>query len=140
MSVVIRIGTEQDKQHVLTDYPYTQNVIGENGYFIVAEKENSIIGFLWAFKRQTPAPIDKEELFINVIEVFAANQRCQGVGTQILAFIKEIAKQEGVYQIRAYCDIRNTPSHKLWVKNGYGINPVVMPDNTIAGSFVSFVL
>ena len=140
MSVVIRIGTEQDKQYVLANYPYTQNVIGENGYFIVAEKENSIIGFLWAFKRQTPAPIDKEELFINVIEVFDTNLRCQGVGSQMLTFIKGIAKQEGVYQIRAYCDIRNISSHKLWVKNGYGINPVVMPDNTIAGSFVSFVL
>lgn len=140
MNVTIRTGSEQEKQQLIADYPYTQNVIGENGFFIIAQIESKTVGFLWAFKRQTPAPIDKEELFINVIEVFDTNLRCRGLGTQMLMFIKEIAKREGVYQIRAYCDIRNIPSHKLWVKNGYGINPVVMPDNTIAGSFVSLVL
>ena len=51
-----------------------------------------------------------------------------------------IAKEEKVYQVRAYCDIRNIPSHRLWLKNKFAISPVKMPDNTIAGSFVSYVL
>jgi hypothetical protein len=54
--------------------------------------------------------------------------------------ITEIAKEEKVYQVRAYCDIRNIPSHSLWLKNKIAISPVKMPDNTIAGSFVSYVL
>jgi len=45
-----------------------------------------------------------------------------------------------VYQVRAYCDIRNIPSHRLWLKNKFSISPVKMPDDTIAGSFVSYVL
>lgn len=49
-------------------------------------------------------------------------------------------KEEKVYQVRAYCDIRNVPSHRLWLKNKFAISPVKMPDNTIAGSFVSYVL
>ena len=57
--------------------------------------------------------------------------------------LKEIiktAREENAYQIRAYCDINNISSHRLWLKNGFSISPVKMPDNTIVGSFVSYVL
>ena len=138
--VNIRIGTESEKQQLITTYPYTKNVIGENGYFIIAETDNNMIGFLWAFKRDIPAPIEQSEIFINVIEVLNINLRSQGIGSRMIEKIIEIAKEEKVYQVRAYCDIRNIPSHRLWLKNKFSISPVKMPDNTIAGSFVSYVL
>ena len=138
--VNIRIGTEKEKQKLITTYPYTKNVIGENGYFIIAETDNNMIGFLWAFKRDIPAPIEQSEIFINVIEVLNINLRSQGIGSRMIEKIIGIAKEEKVYQVRAYCDIRNIPSHRLWLKNKFSISPVKMPDNTIAGSFVSYVL
>ena len=138
--VNIRIGTESEKQQLITTYPYTKNVIGENGYFIIAETDNNMIGFLWAFKRDIPAPIEQSEIFINVIEVLNINLRSQGIGSRMIEKIIEIAKEEKVYQVRAYCDIKNVPSHCLWLKNKFAISPVKMPDNTIAGSFVSYVL
>lgn len=138
--VNIRIGTEKEKQQLITTYPYTKNVIGDNGYLIVAEKEKDIIGFLWAFVRDIPAPVEAKEMFINAIEVFHSELRCQGIGTQMVQKIIEIARNELVYQVRAYCDITNVPSHRLWLKNKFSISPVKMPDNTIAGSFVSYVL
>lgn len=138
--VNIRIGTEKEKQKLITTYPYTKNVIGENGYFIIAETDNNMIGFLWAFKRDIPAPIEQSEIFINVIEVLNINLRSLGIGSRMIEKIIEIAKEEKVYQVRAYCDIRNIPSHRLWLKNKFSISPVKMPDNTIAGSFVSYVL
>ena len=138
--VNIRIGTESEKQQLITTYPYTKNVIGENGYFIIAETDNNMIGFLWAFKRDIPAPIEQSEIFINVIEVLNINLRSLGIGSRMIEKIIEIAKEEKVYQVRAYCDIRNIPSHRLWLKNKFSISPVKMPDNTIAGSFVSYVL
>ena len=138
--VNIRIGTESEKQQLTTTYPYTKNVIGENGYFIIAETDNNMIGFLWAFKRDIPAPIEQSEIFINVIEVLNINLRSQGIGSRMIEKIIGIAKEEKVYQVRAYCDIRNIPSHRLWLKNKFAISPVKMPDNTIAGSFVSYVL
>ena len=138
--VNIRIGTESEKQQLITTYPYTKNVIGENGYFIIAETDNNMIGFLWAFKRDIPAPIEQSEIFINVIEVLNINLRSQGIGSRMIEKIIGIAKEEKVYQVRAYCDIRNIPSHRLWLKNKFSISPVKMPDNTIAGSFVSYVL
>lgn len=138
--VNIRIGTEKEKQQLITTYPYTKNVIGDNGYLIVAEKERNIIGFLWAFVRDIPAPVEAKEMFINAIEVLHTELHCQGIGTQMVQKIIEIARNELVYQVRAYCDITNVSSHRLWLKNKFSISPVKMPDNTIAGSFVSYVL
>ena len=133
-------GTENDKQKLLNDYPNLHNFFGDNGYLIVAKKENDIIGFIWAFKRDIPAPVEAQEMFINAIEVLNIDLRSQGIGSKMIEKIIEIAKEEKVYQVRAYCDIRNIPSHRLWLKNKFSISPVKMPDNTIAGSFVSYVL
>lgn len=138
----IRNGTEKDKQNLLDKYPDLNKffVICDTGYLIVAERENDIIGFLWAFKQDIPAPIEAQEIFINAIEVFNDEWRCQGIGTQMVQKIIEVAKKEQVYQIRATVQIGNAPSHRLWFKNKFSISPVKMPDADIVGSFVSFVL
>lgn len=136
----IRLGIDVDRTQIVATYPYTANVLGDGGYLIVAEDNGQIVGFLWAVKRKIPAPIEQEELFINVIEVFPEELRCQGLATRMLGEAKRIAINENCYQLRAYCDIRNVSSHRLWVKNGYGINPVALPDGNIVGSFVSLVL
>ena len=138
--VIIRIGTDAEKQKFLNDYPNIKNVVRDGGYFIVAQIEDTIVGYLWGFKRKIPAPVEQDEIFINIIEVIYTNLRCQGMASSMLQKIMEIAKEEKVYQVRAYCDIRNVPSHRLWLKNKFSISPVKMPDGSIAGSFVSFVL
>ena len=137
---IIRIGTELEKEQMLKDYPYMRDVIRKDGYFLVAKNDDTIVGCLWAFKRDIPAPIEQNEIFINMIEVTHSNLRCKGIATAMLKEIIKIAKNENVYQVRAYCDIRNIPSHRLWLKNKFSISPVKMPDDTIAGSFVSCVL
>ncbi len=138
--LIIKSGTKLEKEQLLNDYPYMKKVICDGGYFVVAKIEDTIVGCLWAFKRNIPAPIERNEIFINMIEVTQANLRCKGIATAMLKEIIKIAKKENVYQVRAYCDIRNIPSHRLWLKNKFSISPVKMPDNTIAGSFVSRVL
>ena len=138
--VIIRIGTAAEKQKLLNDYPNIKNVVRDGGYFIVAQIEDTIVGYLWGFKRKIPAPVEQDEIFINIIEVIYTNLRCQGMASSMLQKIIEIAKEEKVHQVRAYCDIGNVPSHRLWLKNKFSISPVRMPDGSIAGSFVSFVL
>ena len=138
--MIIRLGTDAEKQKLLTDYPNIKNVIRDGGYFIVAKIEDTVVGYLWAFKRKIPAPVEQDEIFINIIEVIYTNLRCQGVASKMISEIIEIAKEEKVYQIRAYCDIGNCPSHRLWLKNKFSISPVKMPDGSISGSFVSYVL
>jgi len=139
-NVVIRIGTDNEKEKLLSDYPNIKNVVGDGGYFIIAEIENTVVGYLWAFKREIPAPIEQNEIFINIIEVIYTNLRCCGMASAMLKKLIEFAREEKVYQVRAYCDIENVPSHRLWLKNKFSISPVKMPDNTIVGSFVSYVL
>ena len=138
--MTIRLGTDAEKQELLVDNPNIKNVIRDGGYFIVAKIEDTVVGYLWAFKRKIPAPVEQDEIFINIIEVIYTNLRCQGVASKMISAIIEIAKEEKAYQVRAYCDIGNVPSHRLWLKNKFSISPVKMPDNTIVGSFVSYVL
>ena len=139
-NLIVRIGTEHEKGQLFEDYPYMKNVICDGGYFIVAKIKDTIVGCLWAFKRDIPAPIAKDEMFINMIEVIHDDLRCKGIASAMLSEIIKIARAENVYQVRAYCDICNVSSHRLWLKNKFSISPVKMPDNTIAGSFVSYVL
>ena len=138
--MTIRLGTDAEKQELLVDYPNIKNVIRDGGYFIVAKIEDTVVGYLWAFKRKIPAPVEQDEIFINIIEVIYTNLRCQGVASKMISVIIEIAKEEKAYQVRAYCDIGNVPSHRLWLKNKFSISPVKMPDGSIAGSFVSYLL
>ncbi len=138
--VEIKLGTETDKQKLLNEYPNLHKFFGDTGYLIIAEMENNIIGFLWAFIRDIPAPIEAKEMFINAIEVFDTQLRCQGIGTQMVQKIIEIAKNERVYQIRASVQIGNVASHRLWFKNKFSIAPVKLPDTDILGSFVSYVI
>ena len=136
----VRNGTENDKQKLLNDYPNLHKFFGDNGYLIVAEKENDIIGFLYALKRGIPAPVDAQEIFITAIEVFNNDLRRQGIGSKMVQEIIEMARNEHVYQIRASVQIGNIASHRLWFKNKFSISPVKMPNADIVGSFVSFVL
>ena len=142
----IRMGTEQDRNRLLKAYPYTSQVIGEIGdqsYLVVAAEPTDpqeILGFAFVFRREIPAPVEKTEDFIGAIEVFAPANRKYGIGSAIVGQCIRLAKSSGSYQVRAYCDIHNLPSHRLWLKCRFGISPVKMPDGTIPGSFVTYIL
>jgi len=136
----IRIGSESQKSEIYAKYPHTKLVIREGGALMVAVDGNEIIGFLWMFKRKISAPIDEYEWFINVIDVPDAANRCKGVASGLVKEAKRFAKSDGAYQISAYCDIANIPSHMLWRKNGFAIQPAYGADGAVVGSFVGFVL
>lgn len=136
----IRLGTAEDKQMILNKYPYTSQVMYEGGNLLIADREDVIIGFLWSFRRNIPVPIGKKEEFINVIEIFSDTDRCKGVGSLLVQKCIETAKENDCYQVRAYCDANNIPSHMLWVKNGFTISPIKLEDDSIPGSYVSYKL
>ena len=135
----VRIGTEQEKNSIRENYPHTCQVLGEGGYLFVAEDNEEIIGFLWAFLQDIPI-VEEKEMFINVVEVFDTLLRCKGVGTALVKKSLSMAKELSCYQVRAYCSIYNIASNKLWYKNGFVISPVKMPDDTIPGSYVAYKL
>ena len=132
--MVIRIGTEKDKEWILEKYPYTSAVIRQGGSLVVACEQEEIAGFSWSFRRDIPIAVG------NVIKVFDEGHRCKGIASMIVQKCIEVARENGSYQVRAYCDANNIPSHMLWVKNGFSVSPVKMDNGQIVGSYVAYVL
>lgn len=137
--MTVRMGTEADKNKIISKRPQAEGYFSDGGYFLVAEENGVTAGFAAVFLRDIPAPVSGKEAFINLIEVFEEYQR-KGVATMLVQEILKLEKGKGTYQVRAYCDIHNAASHALWRKNKFGISPVKMPDDSIAGSFVTYVL
>ncbi len=137
--MTVRMGTEADKRIIFAIRPQAEQFFSADGYFLAAEENGEIAGFASVFSRDIPAPVGEREAFINVIEVFENCQR-RGFATMLVQEVLRFEKNKGTYQVRAYCDIGNAASHGLWRKNRFGISPVKMPDGSIAGSFVTYVL
>ena len=135
----IRIGNEEDKRYIFQIRPQAAPLFSDKGYFIVAE-EDGILGCAAVFYRKIPAPVQADEAFINLVEVFDQSNWQKGIATLMVQKVLQIEKEKGRYQVRAYCDIRNVASHRLWLKNKFGISPVKEPDGSIPGSFVTYVL
>jgi RimJ/RimL family protein N-acetyltransferase len=142
MNMEIKVASKTEIHEIIKKFPGTKSVIWENDdntYLLLAKENNHIIGFSFSFRRKIPAPIgDLSEDFINVIEVLELNKRNKGIGSALVQQSIAIAKDNGSIQVRAYCDISNEASHRLWLKNGFGISPVKLPDGNIVGSFVTY--
>lgn len=138
--VHIRAGNAEDKEYIINIRPQAETLFSDKGYFIVAQENEMILGFATVFYRKIPAPITAEEAFINLIEVFEQSNRRKGIATLMVRKILQMEKEKRTYQVRAYCDINNMESHRLWLKNGFGIAPVKYLDGSILGSFVTYVL
>ncbi len=134
----IRIGEEADKKRIINLRPQAEAYFTKD-YFLVAEDED-ILGCATVFRRSIPAPISAVEAFIYLIDVFAEENRNRGIGSLMVQKILELEREKGTYQVRAYCDIKNTASHYLWLKNRFGISPDKLADGSIPGSFVTYVL
>lgn len=137
--MTVRMGTAEDKNEIIGKRPQAEGYFSDGGYFLVAEENEVIDGFAAVFSRDIPAPVSGREAFINLIEIFEEFQR-KGTATLLVQEILKLEKSKGTYQVRAYCDIYNAASHALWRKNKFGISPVKMPDGSISGSFVTYVL
>ena len=134
----IFLGQQGERDEILECFPHTKQALGNDGILIVAKNDSKFLGFLWAFIREIPLTDSQTELFINVIEVFDAENRCSGIGSLLVKKCIETAQEKHCYQIRAYCDSGNIPSIKLWIKNGFTVSPVKMPNSSIPGAYVSF--
>lgn len=137
--MTVRMGTEADKRIIFAIRPQAEQLFSADGYFLAAEENGEIAGFAAVFSRDIPAPVGEREAFINVIEVFEDYRR-KGTATMLVREVLRLEKDKYTYQVRAYCDIGNAASHGLWRKNRFGVSPVKMPDGSIAGSFVTYVL
>ena len=75
-----------------------------------------------------------------IFEILEEENFRKGIASLLVQKIIELEKEKDTYQVRAYCDIWNEGSHRLWWKNGFGISPVKNQDGSILGSFVTYAL
>lgn len=136
----IRTGNRTDKKYILKMRPNAAQYFKGNSYFLVAEESDSILGFTVVFRGKIPAPVNANEALIDLIEVINENDRRKGIASAMVQKVIDIERVQSTYQIRAYCDINNIASHRLWHKNGFGIAPVKMQNGDICGSYVTCVL
>ena len=136
-----RLGTALDRERVLRIRPQAEALLtnGEGGYLLVAEESGELLGFAAVFRREIPAPVGKEEAFINVIEVFEETHRRRGIASSMVREIIAMERERRTYQVRAYCDIGNIASHRLWASVGFGIAPVSV-GGRVVGSYATYVL
>ena len=134
----LRIGNETDEKYILNIRPQAATLFDGRSYFIIAE-DDDILGFAVVFHRDIEAPVHANEAFINLIEILDENNYGKGIASCLVQKIIEIEKDKNTYQVRAYCDINNAASHRLWFKNGFGISPAKESDGQILGSFVTYV-
>ncbi len=134
-------ANETEIERLIAKYPHIVNVIclGELSFTLIAFDENGeALAFLSAFYREIPAPLGGAgEIFINVIDVFDKKMQHRGIGTMLVKKAVSFARELDAVQLRAYCEIGNTASHMLWLKNGFGISPVKDKNGVILGSFVT---
>ncbi|MCH5349234.1 MAG: GNAT family N-acetyltransferase [Oscillospiraceae bacterium] len=134
----LRMGNETDKEYILNIRPQAASLFDGRSYFIIAEDE-SILGFAVVFHRDIEASVPANEAFINLIEILDENNYRKGIASRLVQKIIEMEEEKNTYQVRAYCEINNIASHRLWFKNGFGISPAKESDGQILGSFVTYV-
>lgn len=134
----LRMGNETDKEYILNVRPQAAPLFEGRSYFIIAEDEG-ILGFAVVFHRDIEAPVPANEAFINLIEVLDEDNHKKGIASCLVQKIIEMEEEKKTYQVRAYCEIQNIASHRLWFKNGFGISPAKESNGQILGSFVTYV-
>ncbi len=134
----LRTGNNTDMEYILNIRPQAAAYFEGRSYFIVAE-DGGILGFSVVFHRDIEAPVPANEAFINLIEILDEHNHRKGIASRLVQKIIEIEEEKKTYQIRAYCEINNIASHRLWLKNGFGISPAKESNGRILGSFVTYV-
>lgn len=134
----LRMGNKTDKEYILNIRTQAAPLFEGSSYFIIAEDEG-ILGFAVVFHRDIEAPVPANEAFINLIEILDETNHKKGIASCLVQKIVEMEEEKNTYQVRAYCEINNIASHRLWLKNGFGISPAKESNGRILGSFVTYV-
>lgn len=112
--------------------------LDDNSYSLVAKLNDKIIGFMSTYKKPLTPPLEKEEAFINVIEVHH-EYRNQGIATKLIQKTEHHFKSEGIKQIRAWSSEDKYEAIHLWDKLNYTMNPadIQVKDGLVKGYYVS---
>lgn len=94
--------------------------------FLVAENEDTIIGFVYSYFRDVPTEVlaNWNVSKVATIELLAVNPdyRNQGTGTALLGRLLEIFKEAGTDLVGLHCPVQATDAKQLYERFGFEIS------------------
>ena len=107
---------ENEEDYLLRFFGPSEDVI------IVAENKGEVIGYISVeVKRE-----DREYVYIDDFCV-DEKYRSRGIGTKLLSYSEEAAKNAGIYDILLHVEESNLPARRLYERSGYEL---LRKDNT----------
>lgn len=130
---MIRVASLKEKRFIIKHYPHTAQFIKRKGTLYISVDERRISGFAFVQKRNLVNEKHLKEALILVIEVFKLEDRQRGIASQLVEQVKKDAAEQGCYQVIAFYQQSNTASHKLWLRNQFGVMSITQPDGSVSG-------
>lgn len=84
---------------------------------IVVTLDDKVCGYLLMTKVLNPI-LNKYYYLLDYVSVLS-EYRGKGIGTKLLEYAEEIAKEENAIYIQLTCGYKRVEAHKLYEKNGY---------------------
>lgn len=112
-------------ESVLPYCEFTQLV--ENKKLMVAVLDHSVVGLLSFFYRhiESDKQVTRDILFISDLAV-KENHRGQGIGTQLLDYMKHKAREEQMDGLELQVNAKNLQAMKMYEKNGFTTKSINM--------------
>ena len=113
-----------------------------DGFSILALSDGQPVGLISVYWRRLPAPLAHTvDGYMDVIEVLAGFRR-QGIATRMVELSIERAREQGVYQLRAWSSEDKAEAIPMWEALGFGLCPATTypGGQEVKGYFVSRVL
>ena len=113
-----------------------------DGFSILALSDGDPVGLISVHWRRLPAPLAHTiEGYIDIIEVLAGFRR-QGIATRMIELSIERAREQGVYQLRAWSSEDKAEAIPMWEALGFGLCPATTypGGQEVKGYFVTRVV
>jgi len=95
----------------------------EVGDILIIQKENEIVGMVSLLYTISTALGGRVALLEDM--VVSPSARSQGIGTKLIDFAIQIAKEQGCKRITLLTDGDNTQAHKFYEKYGFTKSPMI---------------
>lgn len=123
---------DKSLQIVEESYPmdFYQECINDSLYdntIYVARKEGRVVGFMRIYLWETSSFVSAKRKMLTIDDIGVdATLRNQGIGQEMMAQLRELAKEWGCEQITLYVDAENESAYQYYLKCGFRVRNMGM--------------
>ena len=109
-----------------------------DGFLIVALDGENLVGLIFTYWKKLPCSTEECDAYIDILEVHK-NFRRQGIARRLIDMSIARAKQNGMWQIRAWSSEDKVEAIFMWKAPGFGLCPATTypKGQEIKGFFVA---